>query len=204
MIDFRKNKFKDIKKKEDGVAFVEFALIAPVLFSLLLGCIDLTMFIIAHQRMSRASYTMSNLITQMDSGLTESQVNDMMLALNQVSRPYDIEQDGIATMTAVIGVGEDGSAPDSYRVAWQRCYGNNSSSSDFGVQGSNVAAADIPDNTITTTGQILVVTELEYTYEPILGFLDLDTNIEYTSFFRPRRGTIEQIVADGATAKVCP
>ena len=195
---------KPLIKNNKGVALVEFAIAAPVLVTLLLGTIDLSIYLIAHQRISRAAYTMSNLLTQMDKGLTEGQVSDMMLALDQVSNPFDVATDGIATMTAIIGNGVDGAAATSYEIAWKRCYGAQNSSSAFGAAGSSVDQALFPSNTIITTDQILVVTELEYQFEPMLGFLPLDTTIRYDAFFRPRRGTIENIVADGTAASVCP
>jgi Flp pilus assembly protein TadG len=192
-----------LRKNEKGVAMIEFAMALPVLTILLLGCIDLAVYLVAHQRIARSAYTMSNLMTQMDQGLTEAQVGDMMLALDQVSKPFDIATDGVATITAIIGNGVDGAPATSYSVAWQRCYGANASGSEFGSSGASVSAADIPENTIVTTSQILVVTEIEYTYEPILGFLPLEGQIEYDAFFRPRRGTIENIIADGSPGHSC-
>ncbi len=194
---------KKLKERQEGVALIEFALATPVLSLLLLGCVDLTVYLVAHQRIARSSYTMSNLITQMDDGLTESQVSDMMLALDQVSKPFDIQTDGIATITAIIGNGTDGAAPDNYTVAWKRCYGAGAPSTTYGNAGSPVAQADFPVDSIVTTGQILVVAEVDYTYTPILGFLPLDGVITYKSYFRPRRGTIENITADGSAAQVC-
>lgn len=192
-----------IRNNQKGVALTEFAVAAPILAILLMGTIDLAVFLAAHQRISRSAYTMSNLMTQMDEGLSESQVSDMMLALDQVSRPFNISDDGVATVTAIIGEGTDGSAPDSLEIAWKRCYGANSSETKFGATGSTVPDGVIPDNMIATTSQIVVVTEVSYDFEPILGFLPLEGAIEYESYFRPRRGTIENIVNDGSAPSAC-
>ncbi|MCP5380851.1 MAG: pilus assembly protein [Kordiimonadaceae bacterium] len=193
----------NINLDQKGVALIEFAIAAPVLTALLMGCIDLTYYLVAHQRISRSAYTMSNLMTQMDKGLTESQVSDMMLALDQVSNPFKISDNGRATVTAIIGEGVDGADATSYSVAWQRCYGPNSSTPTYGGAGSSVDSADIPSNSIVTTSQILVVTEVDYTFEPILGILPLEGHIKYDAYFRPRRGTIENIVADGSSPNSC-
>ncbi|MEZ5756689.1 MAG: tight adherence pilus pseudopilin TadF [Emcibacteraceae bacterium] len=206
-IGFRQNKgLQDnvkLSRDQKGVALIEFAVVTPFLTALLMGCIDLTYYLVAHQRISRSAYTMSNLMTQMDKGLTESQVSDMMLALDQVSKPFNISDNGRATITAIIGEGVDGAAATSYSVAWQRCYGPNSSTPSFGAAGSTVDSADIPTNSIVTTSQILVVTEVDYTFEPILGILPLEGHIKYDAYFRPRRGTIENIVADGSAPNSC-
>jgi len=193
---------ENLKSRQEGVAMIEFALAAPVLVGLLLSSIDITSYLVAHQRVSRASYTMSNLLTQMDKGLSESQISDMMLALDEVSKPFSISEDGVATMTAVIGK-DDGAGGLEYSVAWQRCYGPNTHSNRFGDTGSTVDETDIPASTIVTDGQILVVTEVDYTFTPMLGFLPLDGQIQYESSFRPRRGTIENIVADGSAPNSC-
>lgn len=193
---------ENLKSRQEGVAMIEFALAAPVLVGLLLSSIDITSYLVAHQRVSRASYTMSNLLTQMDKGLSESQISDMMLALDEVSKPFSISEDGVATMTAVIGK-DDGAGGLEYSVAWQRCYGPNAHSNRFGDTGSTVDETDIPASTIVTDGQILVVTEVDYTFTPMLGFLPLDGQIQYEASFRPRRGTIENIVADGSAPNSC-
>ena len=190
-------------KNERGVAMIEFAIALPIVTILLLGCIDLSFYLVAHQRIARSAYTMSNLMTQMDQGLSEAQVSDMMLALDQVSSPFEISNDGVATVTAIIGEGVDGADATSYSVAWQRCYGANESGSIYGDMGTTVPSADVPTDTIVTTSQILVVTEVDYDFTPMIGFLPLEGHIKYDAFFRPRRGTIENIVADGSGANTC-
>lgn len=199
---FHKKLIADLKKRQEGIAMVEFALSAPIVISLLLSSVDMTSYLVAHQRVARAAYTMSNLLTQMDKGLSESQVSDMMLALDEVSKPFSVGTDGVATMTAIIGK-DDGSGGIDYSVAWQRCYGPNTHSAKFGDAGSVVTSADIPANTIVTDGQILVITEIDYSFTPMIGFLPLTGQIEYNTSFRPRRGTIENIVNDGATPSRC-
>lgn len=190
---------------QKGIAAIEFALVAPLFAILLLGCVDAAYYLIAHQKISRSAYTVSNLMTQMDEGLSESQVSDMMLALDQVSRPFDVSDSGVATVTAVIGEGTDGSSPDNYKISWKRCYGANSSTSSYGNVGDTIslASGDIPDDMIVSTAQILVITEVEYDFEPIFGFIPFTDTIKYSSFFRPRRGAIENIVSDGSAVYNC-
>ena len=200
---FRKKNITTFKANQKGVALIEFALVLPVVTLLLLGCMDLTIYLVAHQRVSRAAYTMSNLLTQMDQGLQEAQVSDMILALNQVSKPYNIETDGKAVITAIIGNGVDGAAPDNFTVAWKRCYGAMAGTGTFGAQGSLVTQATFPASTIVTSKQILIITELTYQYTPIIVFLPLSGPITYKSYFRPRRGTIQNIVADGSLPHNC-
>ncbi|PCI32716.1 MAG: hypothetical protein COB54_06370 [Alphaproteobacteria bacterium] len=179
------------------------ALVSPVIIMMILASADMVSFLVANQKISRASYTISNLITQMDEGLTESQLSDMMLSLGEVSKPLDLAADGRATVTAIIGVGTDGSAPTSYQVAWQRCYGSMNSTNNFGSAGSVVATSDIPENMIVMTSQVLVVTEVVYNFTPIIGFIDIGERIEYLSYFRPRRGSIENIIPDSASTTPC-
>ena len=144
-------------------------------------------------------------MTQMDKGLSEAQVSDMMLALDQVSRPFDVSDNGVATVTAIIGEGTDGAAPDNYKIAWKRCYGAHSSTSSYGNVGDTITlgSGDIPDDMIASTSQIIVITEVEYTFDPIFGFLPFTDEIKYSSFFRPRRGAIENIVVDGSPVNSC-
>ncbi len=195
--------FRLLKNCRKGVAAIEMAFVAPVLIMMILASADIVSYLIANQKISRAAYTISNLITQMDEGLTESQLSDMMLSLGEVSKPLNLSTSGKATVTAIIGVGTDGSPPDSYRVAWQRCFGAIDSINDFGGEGAVVAASEIPDNMIVLTSQILVVTEVVYNFTPLVGFIAINNQIEYLSYFRPRRGSIETIVNDGQTTSTC-
>lgn len=192
-----------LKKCHKGVISIEMALVSPIIIMIILATTDMVSYLIANQKISRASYTISNLITQMDEGLTESQLSDLMLSLGEVSKPLDLAADGRATVTAIIGIGTDGAAPDSYQVAWQRCFGSMNSTNNFGSSGSVVANSDIPANMIVMTSQVLVVTEVVYNFTPIIGFIDIGQRIEYLSYFRPRRGSIETIVPDAASTSPC-
>jgi TadE-like protein len=205
MIEFCSKIMGTLRRCQKGAAAIEMALVSPIIIMIILATSDLAIYLVAHQRVSRAAYTVSNLMAQMDEGLTESQVSDLMLALNEVSQPFDLSTDGRATVTAIIGVGVDGSVPDSYEVAWQRCFGNSTivGNSIFGIAGSSVSSSVIPDNTIATTSQIMVATEVTYNFTPFLGFLDLGTEIKYSSYFRPRLGSIANIVDDGSTSSAC-
>ncbi len=195
--------FRTIKRCSSGVITIELALVTPVIIMMILASADIVSYLIANQKISRAAYTISNLVTQMDEGLTESQLSDMMLSLGEVSKPLDLSMDGKATVTAIIGIGTDGSAPDSYEVAWQRCYGSINSTNGFGSAGSIVNASEIPDNMIVMTSQVLVVTDVIYNFTPIVGFITINDQIEYQSYFRPRRGSIENIISDVQTTSTC-
>ncbi|MCF8474808.1 MAG: pilus assembly protein [Emcibacter sp.] len=194
---------KSIKDCPKGVAALEMALVAPVLIMMLLASADVVSYLIAQQKISKAAYTISNLITQMDEGLTESKVSDMMLSIGEVSKPFDLAADGKATVTTIIGMGVDGAAPDSYEVSWQRCYGYATVSNKFGPKGTQVLTNDIPANMIVTTSQIIVVADVVYNFTPIIGFLNLGTKIEYQSFFRPRLGSINNIINDAVSTSTC-
>lgn len=195
--------FRTIKGCCKGIITIELALVTPVIIMMILASADIVSYLIANQKISRASYTISNLVTQMDEGLTESQISDMMLSLGEVSKPLDMSRNGKATVTAIIGLGTDGAAPDGFEVSWQRCYGSISSTGGFGSAGSAIATSDIPENMIMLTSQVLVVTEVLYNFTPIIGFLDFSNQIKYQSYFRPRRGSIENIINDVPSTFIC-
>ncbi|HRW31023.1 MAG TPA: pilus assembly protein, partial [Emcibacteraceae bacterium] len=45
----------NICQDQKGVALIEFAVVTPFITALLLGCIDLTYYLVAHQRISRSA-----------------------------------------------------------------------------------------------------------------------------------------------------
>ena len=197
--------YKSLRQCTKGVITIEMAIITPIIVMIILSSADLIFYILAQQKISRASYVISNLVTQMDEGVTESQISDMMLSIGEVTKPFDFITNGRATVTAVIGVGADGSAPDSYVVAWKRCYGDSASSGkkNYGHKGAVVSRDNIPENMILSSSQILVVTDIVYDFTPVIGFLDLSKKIEYLSYFRPRLGSIEKITGNGGSQATC-
>ena len=85
-------------RDSQGIAALEFALIAPVLILLFMGAIELPRFITTHQNLTRATRTMADMIARG----TLSTVDDVYEAGLAVAAPF--EASGASIVLTAVGV----------------------------------------------------------------------------------------------------
>lgn len=86
--------FSPIRKyaaRQDGVAAVEFALIAPLLVLLFFGAVELSNLLIADSRLRTVAASMSDLLTQKSNGtVSETDLNVANTAAAQIMMPLPV------------------------------------------------------------------------------------------------------------------
>jgi len=105
------NRLRKFSKARDGLAAVEFALIAPVLGTMLLGTIELCNALECHQKVTMVASTASDLVAQA-STVSTSDMNDIFSAAAAVVYPF--QQNNIAIV--ISSVLSDGTGNGT--VAW--------------------------------------------------------------------------------------
>ena len=98
-------------KARDGLAAVEFAIIAPVLVTMLLGTIELCNALECHQKVTRVASTAADLVAQA-SKVSNADLQDVFSAAAAVIYPF--QQDDVAIV--VSSVVSDGTGNGT--VAW--------------------------------------------------------------------------------------
>lgn len=160
--------FGRFARNSDGVAAVEFALLAPLMLTLMLGALEITQSIWADGKVEQATSTIGDLVSrapQMD--------NNEMLALGAAGpliMDPNPQNDLKFTVTSIIGCFEDTTDPDSkleYYVLWSKVWQNNQLSNSTYQNGALFTKQ--PEDLDILDGDTLIVTEGFYTYSPTIS-----------------------------------
>jgi Flp pilus assembly protein TadG len=168
--------------REKGLSAIEIAIAVPIAVSLTFNGIELTRYILMHQKAERASMTVADLVSQGEV-LTAADLTNIFRAGTFIAEPFDFDADGRMIVSSVVG-GQSGPV-----VEWQRVFGQNPSSSSLGSQGGN---ASLPAGFSVPQGDSVIMTEVFFDYQPmypgnpILGALVGENTVYTYAIFRPR------------------
>ncbi len=172
-----------------GNVAVEFALALPVLLFLMLGSAEMGRFVLLHQKLDRVATTVSDLISRAET-ISESQVDDIFTAIDQVAEPFDFADLGVVIVSSITN--PDGTGPV---IAWQRSGGGDySGTSALGVTGDTPV---MPVDFLVREGETAIVSEVYYDFTPFLSSIIVEPQVIYrTARNRPRLGTLDSIDPD--------
>lgn len=179
-------RLKRFIKASEGIAALEFALAAPILFTLFLGAFEFTRYILIVQKTEKIAYSISDIVSQYES-LTNAQLNDIFIASTQLMEPYTF---GHLGKVYVSSVQKSTTYPNPTNIIWQRNGGGTlAASSQVGSEGYG---ATLPNSLALSDGENVIVSEVYYTYTPIftMGGLLATTVLYRTSVFKPRLGNL--------------
>ena len=155
-------------KDQRGVAAVEFALLAPLLLTLMLGALEITQSIWADSKVEQATNTIGDLVSRTPV-MTDDEYRAIGDAGPLVLRPNP-ENNLSFTVTSVIGCLADPSDTDSdldYYVLWSKVWtGGSVSNSPHQV---DQKFSNQPDSLKVEDGDTLIVTEGTYDYSPTIA-----------------------------------
>lgn len=159
-----------------GVALMEFALFLPLIIALGMGGMELTNLTLAHQKVERLAGTSADLFARNQVKPNERQVNDSLTAIDIMSKPFDLRQQGRVIITGIIGTADNRTGKVENKIAWQRCDGNlTGQTSSVGREwtGTNDFADGpaivLPNNIQLSTGQMVVTSEVFFKYKPMIS-----------------------------------
>jgi Flp pilus assembly protein TadG len=170
---------RTIRRNNDGVGAVEFALIAPVLIILYIGSLEVSVAMSVNKKLARAASTVADLITQ-ENSVNKTYLESMVNVGQSVMTPF--RSDGLKVKVTGISVDSAGQATASW--SWQD--GNSRPYAVGSVQSLPTDLA-IPNT-------FLVRTELEFDHQLLLvmpGLSDVDIrtlNMKKTYHLRQRLG----------------
>jgi hypothetical protein len=88
------------RRGEQGVAAVELALVFPILLVLLLGGLDITRYMLYHQKVDRITFSVADMVAQSQS-VTKLQMDDIVLAAGQIMQPFAFGSNGVVIVSSV-------------------------------------------------------------------------------------------------------
>ncbi len=149
LIDFADRFRKDC----EGVAALEFALIAPIMIMLFVGTLEVSAAVSVNRKVSRISSVVGDLVTQSDK-LTASDISNIMDVASDIMEPYSN-----TVKIRITGIKiESGNAT----VEWS-CHKSWTK--------ANVGSAYTVPSNIKTDGTNLVAARVQTVYQPMVGWV---------------------------------
>lgn len=166
---------------QSGVAAVEFALVLPVMLLFSLGIAEVGRFALLTLKLQHAATTMADLASR-DDEIGDASVPPLFGAMAHVVQPFDLADQGVVILSAVIA---DGGDPPSVCRQWRGAGGLGETSR----IGSQAGAATLPDDLSLRADESVIVAEVMFRYQPWLLGLVPETLLRRVAFFRPRLAT---------------
>lgn len=198
-----------------GLALTEFALVLPVLITLIFYGIELANYTLARQRVSQLALQVADNASRIgvqevlrNRPITESQINDLFTGAALQGAPIDMKGKGRIILSGLI-VNSNG----GQWLQWQRCFGSMTFASHYGREGDGKSGTAFPgmgpasNRVIAVTNGPVVFAELAVAYTPIVSarWAPSTTISEIASFaVRDDRDTTGSGIQNDATASGCP
>lgn len=159
-----------------GVAAVEFALIAPMMFMLFVGSVEFSQAITVDRRVTQVASSTADLVAR-ERTITTSDADGIMDIVDHLMAPYD---PSLLKLT-LVNVYSDINNAANTRVCWS--YNHNGGVNTY----SDDQAYPLPTG-ILEAGNSVVVTEVEYNYEPLIFnyFITSSFQLTETFYMKPR------------------
>ncbi len=163
-------------RNRDGMAAVEFALIAPIMIALFLGSIELSDALTCDQKVEGLAATASDLVAQ-STTIHDSDVTNIFNALNSVLYPFAAGNAKVVISSLV----DDGKNDGKANVAWSAA--QNATARSVG------SAVTVPAGVVSTGGSVIYA-EVTYSYTSLANQYIIGTINMTSSFYsKPRRSS---------------
>jgi len=175
----------------EGVSLIEFAFMAPVLVSLLIGSFEIARFVLLNQKLNRLASNSSDLVTRSET-MSEAELVNIFAAGEYITSPFRMNNNGVVIISSVMNPGPDDTTPPV--VNWQqRSDILVSFASEVGVEDG---PAVLPAGLTLRAGQDIIISEVIYDFEPVMFGDMTDKTLYHVSFHRPRLGALTSLTPD--------
>lgn len=175
-------------KNNRGNTAVEFALIMPLLVLLVTGIFEICMFALINNKLVRIAGTLSNVISMQN--VTSTKLLAIMNTADEMAKPLSFAAKGSVIVSQIYNNGKT-TNPANMRISWQQKTGT--STSHFGLPGSRPAA--LPNGLTILSDESIIVTEVFYTYEPIVFKAFIPNQVLYKlAIYVPRLGDMTTLL----------
>jgi Flp pilus assembly protein TadG len=161
------------RRAKDGLAAVEFAMLAPVMVALFLGSIELCDALDCQQKVTGMASTASDLVAQ-ETQISNSDISNVFSAVNSIIYPYPTA--GLKIVVSSI-VDNNGTS----KVAW--------SDAQNGSPRTVGSTVTLPTGVMSSGGSVILA-EVSYPYSSsVSDYITGTINMTETFYGRPRRST---------------
>ncbi len=148
---------RNFSRDQRGISALEIAIAVPVALSLTLNGVELTRYVLLHQKSERATMTVADLVSQGEV-LTLNDLDNIFQAGALITEPFNFQSNGAMIVSSVVGLAAGPS------VEWQRSYGQNPELSAIGGQGGT---ATLPAGFVVQESDSVIMAEIQYNYTPM-------------------------------------
>ena len=155
-----------------GLAALEFALIAPLMVTVLFGSVELTGLLNTNRRAENTSASVADIIAR-DTEVTNTEMSDLwsassILMYPDASTPLKMRVSSVQVQT-----------PTQATVLWSDGYN--------GYAARGVGSSVTLPSAMMITGTSVIIAETTYRYTPPIGvFLKIAMDLNHTEYRRPR------------------
>lgn len=188
-------RFAALRRNDQGVAAVEFALIVPFLIVLYLGSMEAASLFTVDKRVSSVAATIGDLVSQWDPDdgtMPVADLTDYMNASTGILAPYSTT--GLKIVVTLVQVKNDGTT----KVLWSRANAAGTVKT-TGHQYAGLGATT--EMNLVARGGCVVAAEASYSHLPLLGqVFETAVPLKHTNYFMPRFGSSVPISVGTALA----
>jgi Flp pilus assembly protein TadG len=178
--------FRRLWRNDTGLTAVEFAIVLPMLTTLLLGAAEFGRLVLVTQKLQNGAFILADLAGR-DQTLSEDQLDNIFIALTNLIEPFEFATNGTAIVTSV-----SGDSTGNGDVNWQRSgAGSLEATSVVGEAGDE---ATLPDTLSIADGETIIVCEVFYDFVPLFGLTTSSRLIHKMAYLKPRLGTLETLL----------
>jgi Flp pilus assembly protein TadG len=194
--------------REEGLAYIEFALSIGVLLILFFGAIEISRYILIVQKVEKTVDTLTDVLTQaLPGSISNSTITQYLSTSQQLMNPYSFGANGNVILTD-LSTPLNSNSPIT--MQWQVCGGGvlHAVSLLGSSPGSTVAAATLSSvlgGFTMNAGEEVVVGEIFFNFSPILlQNVVSPAQVYRTAVFKPRYGYQSLDNPNTVTSAACP
>lgn len=170
------------KRDRSGIAAVEFAMIMPVLFALMVGTVEFSQALTVDRRVTQAASSTADLIARSpSSGMTAAEIDGAMKIVEQLIAPYDVSRLNVKVVS--VRARASGGAI-TYTVDWSR--------DSFGAtpHAAGSTFTGIPTG-LLAAGETVIVADATYNYVPLIFsyYISSAFDLKEKFYLKPRNAS---------------
>ena len=164
-----------IGRDQSGLAYLEFALIGPVLLFLTLAGLELVNYAMAHLRVNQIATTVADNAGRVTTGIDEANVYEVFAGARSIGEPMDFEDNGRVVLSSLQENGRNG-ADEGQMINWQRCWGDLDLGSMYAEEDDGRDDASLAtglgaegNRIVSVPGTAVMFVEVTYDYQPLIS-----------------------------------
>ncbi|WP_460448159.1 TadE/TadG family type IV pilus assembly protein [Alsobacter sp. SYSU BS001988] len=175
----------DFVRDARGIAAIEFALILPVMLSLYIGSVEVSMGLSADRKVVLLTRTLADLVSQNDT----TEINQLKTIMNAGKVVLSPLKTADARMR-ITSIAISNTSGKEATACWSEVGPSSPSGWTAYARGRTFNTAEVPSALRSDSGTSLVMAEVEYTYKPVMGYVITGSlNLQERIFMRPRIST---------------